>query len=313
MILEKTKSIFSNYSKEKFLLGLSGGVDSISMAYTLKSLSIDFIAVIVNHNLRSESLFESEFTQKFCIQNQIDFEYVEWDGVVDKNLEEEAREFRYQTFIEIAQKRKIKHILTAHHLNDQIETFFMNLNRGSGVMGLSCMQFTRQLESGILLMRPWLDIPKEDIVNYAKKNGLKWVEDKSNLDTNFTRNKIRMFLNQNKGILNFSRINQSIQNIQNANATLKKSYDYFITKHVVFHENEIIFPKDFFLSLLIDEKRSVLSILIKQLSKKRHVRLQNINNILKNLESDDIKKMSIANLFIKNKNNDIIMSKNSKI
>lgn len=176
----------------KVVIALSGGPDSVYLLYKLNKLGCRIIAAHFNHKLRGK---DSDLDQQFCknLCNKLNIEFETEDFNVKKyanskkmNLEEAAREKRYEFLNRIKEKHKAKYIVTAHHADDNIETFLMNFLRGVGLNGLKSM---KQLNGSIL--RPILEVSKIDILKYLKKNKLKYRIDKTNNDTALIRNKLR--------------------------------------------------------------------------------------------------------------------------
>ncbi len=179
-------------TKNKLILALSGGIDSMVLADMLLQSKADFVLAHCNFHLRGE---ESDDDEKFVR------DYAEWNGLTiyvkqfdtlnyaeehKLSIEMAARELRYAWFEELRQQLNYDYIAVAHHADDQLETFFINLFRGAGIKGLKGM---RPVNGHII--RPLLDVSREEILQYAKENGLMWREDRTNAETQFLRNKIR--------------------------------------------------------------------------------------------------------------------------
>ena len=180
---------WDEYRSKKIVVACSGGVDSTVLLYTLKKLNFNVEAIHVNYQLRDkESEKDAEFIESFCLEICVPFEKRTVDlaeVLIDGgNLQELARNYRYDWFRELINSDAL--IALAHHQNDQMETFFMNLARKSGVMGLSCM-----LEKKDGIIRPLLNFSKNEIYNYAKNEELKWREDISNDSNKYRRNLLR--------------------------------------------------------------------------------------------------------------------------
>ena len=180
---------WDEYRSKKIVVACSGGVDSTVLLYTLKKLNFNVEAIHVNYQLRDkESEKDAEFIESFCLEICVPFEKRTVDlaeVLIDGgNLQEQARNYRYDWFRELINSDAL--IALAHHQNDQMETFFMNLARKSGVMGLSCM-----LEKKDGIIRPLLNFSKNEIYNYAKNEELKWREDISNDSNKYRRNLLR--------------------------------------------------------------------------------------------------------------------------
>ncbi|MBR5783366.1 MAG: tRNA lysidine(34) synthetase TilS [Clostridia bacterium] len=163
-------------------IALSGGQDSVVLTELLLSLreelELELSALHIHHGLRAASDSEELWVREYCRQHQLPLTVHHLH--LGQSSEAEAREARYRIF---AQYDKVA---TAHHLDDCMETFLINLCRGSGSKGLSSIPHRRE---GII--RPMLDISKDDICAYAKEHNLCWVEDESNSDTYYLRNFMR--------------------------------------------------------------------------------------------------------------------------
>jgi tRNA(Ile)-lysidine synthase len=186
--------------KEKVILGVSGGPDSIfllSMFSQLKNeLGLDFIVAHLNHGLRAESDKEEEFVKQLCLSGGI-------KAVSDKrkinlmhkgdSLEQTARRVRYDFFSKIAREYKRKKLVLAHHKDDLAETVILRLLRGTGLKGLRGILPRTEYEN-LIVVRPLLDIEKREILDYLHQKGLEYRIDKSNFDQSFLRNQVRQSL-----------------------------------------------------------------------------------------------------------------------
>lgn len=177
---------------DKLLLASSGGVDSMVLTHFLKSNQYNFSVAHCNFKLRNnESDADALFLKNFCTDNKISFFSTEFDTQLfaEKNkvsIQEAARVLRYNWLEKVRLENEFKYILTAHHLDDNIETLIFNLTKGTGIKGLR----------GILpvngnLMRPLLEVSKAEITEYAKLHNLPFREDSSNATLKYDRNKIR--------------------------------------------------------------------------------------------------------------------------
>lgn len=185
----------------ELLVAVSGGVDSIVLLDMLVCLSRKHgysIAVVhFNHRLRGkESEFDANFVRETCKRYDIAC-YIAWADVErfaevqSMSLEQAGRELRYKFLEFVAYKRRSDAILTAHTLNDSVETMLMNMLRGSGLSGLSGIPFQRVFGEHTKIVRPVLGMKKTEIQDYAALRGLLWREDATNSQTVFRRNKIR--------------------------------------------------------------------------------------------------------------------------
>ena len=188
---EHALSLWRKLRKNQLFLACSGGVDSIVLLHLFHSLKLNINVIHVNYQLRGEaSNQDAAFVKSVCDQFQIPCEIrrVDLKKALENggNLQDEARKVRYKWFNEILDTDPNNRIALAHHSDDQIETFFINLARKSGVLGLACMKTEH---NGIV--RPLLDFSKAEILKYAQVNSLQWKEDQSNKSNAYTRNRLR--------------------------------------------------------------------------------------------------------------------------
>lgn len=185
------------------LIGLSGGADSVALLEVLCHFSKEYQSRIViahlNHCLRGEESDNDEqlaiaLAQKYGCE--IVVESADVKAYCEKNklcLEDGARELRYSFFERVAKEKKVNRIAVAHHQDDNIETFLMRVIRGSGVKGLSGIPYIRALGE-FLIVRPFLDVSRKDIMQFIQDKGLVYREDASNKENDMTRNKVRNIL-----------------------------------------------------------------------------------------------------------------------
>ena len=176
----------------KFTIALSGGVDSMVLLDLLSKAkrSSDVIkAIHINHNLHENSKKWVDFVKDACKKYKLPL-IIESINPKQEGfgLEAEAREQRYKKFKEIILDNEC--LLTAHHLDDQIETMLFRIFRGTGLDGLRSIRKKAKFGKG-LLCRPLINIPREAIEQYAKLNDIKWIEDPSNNNIYFDRNYLR--------------------------------------------------------------------------------------------------------------------------
>lgn len=189
---EKLAEILSK--SDRAIIGVSGGADSMALLHVIlqnrKKNNKDFKVLHINHNLHPDSGKWAQFVKDYCFKNNMPCEIANVD-VSDwgNNLEQAARKARYNAFS--TQNRDT--VILAHHANDQLETFFLKLFRGSGVKGLRCMQDSTVswFDKSIKLVRPLLSVTRYDIMKYIEYHSIPFIEDPSNLDLRFDRNWIR--------------------------------------------------------------------------------------------------------------------------
>lgn len=179
---------------QKIIVGVSGGIDSMVLLDIMhKNRHVhgkDFTVLHVNHNINPQCHEWAEFVKKYCDERRINC-VVESVSIKDycSNVENAARQARYMAFA----KQNADHIVLAHHANDQCETFFLKLLRGSGLKGLRCMNKScaSWFNPNVKLIRPFLGTSKDWILGYAKANFVPNIEDFSNNDVRFDRNWVR--------------------------------------------------------------------------------------------------------------------------
>jgi tRNA(Ile)-lysidine synthase len=200
--MQAFQDIFSQHisSEEKILLAISGWVDSMVMLDLVEKLhpKKNIIIAHFDHSLRwAESEGDRDMVIAVAQKNNISCEVksVHVSLLADEekmSIEAVARKYRYEFLFQIAQQYSAKYILTAHHLDDRIETMMFNLIRWSklwGIHALSRMQNHESLE--ISIFRPLLSISKQEIIDYAQEHHIEYREDSSNFNTEYLRNKLR--------------------------------------------------------------------------------------------------------------------------
>jgi tRNA(Ile)-lysidine synthase len=183
---------FQFLNGKKLLLATSGGLDSMVMAHLFRKLNYEIAIAHCNFQLRGIESFEDQnFVQEYANANTIPLFVTQFDtkafaGDYKLSTQVAARELRYNWFYELLEKENYDYILTAHHADDNLETFLINLSRGTGLEGLTGIP-----EKNENVIRPLLLFSRQEIENYAKENNLKWREDSSNASDKYLRNKIR--------------------------------------------------------------------------------------------------------------------------
>lgn len=196
MLLEdkvKENNLINN--GDRIIVGVSGGADSICLLNILANLREEFnlalFVVHVNHCLRQEADFEEQYVREFSEKISVEFYSEKFDiSQIAKerklSTEEAARNVRYEYFYKIADKVGANKIAVAHNLNDNVETILMNLIRGCGIDGLCGIP-----KENKKIIRPLINVSREEIEEYIKENNLVAMQDKTNFETVYTRNKIR--------------------------------------------------------------------------------------------------------------------------
>jgi tRNA(Ile)-lysidine synthase len=190
-LVEHINSVLRAHTAKKVIVACSAGLDSTVLFHACSQLNLPLELAHVNYQLRGEdSEMDAEFVQQLANSYHTRFhlkridlnQYLTHGG----NLQKYARDLRYEFFDTLTRNQEDCYVLLAHHKEDQTETFFMNLARNSGIMGLSAMPVQRDN-----IIRPLLDISKEELRAYALRNSISWREDASNATLKYTRNQWR--------------------------------------------------------------------------------------------------------------------------
>ena len=176
----------------KLLVAISGGADSVALLLRMVHAGHDVVAAHCNFHLRgADSEADEAFVRSLCKRVGVELhvkqfqtrDYARGHGV---SIEMAARELRYEWFEELRRQVGAKYVCVAHHADDNVETFLLNLSRGTGINGLTGMQ---EIQGNIY--RPLLRCRREELRKWLRQRGETWREDASNNDTAFRRNKIR--------------------------------------------------------------------------------------------------------------------------
>lgn len=229
--------------KSKLLIAISGGLDSVILTHLCKALQLDIALAHCNFNLRAS---ESDADQEFVIQlaKKLDLEVFlqsfNTNTVANSqkiSTQMAARDLRYSWFQELSKQLQFDYILTAHHADDNLETFLINLTRGTGLDGLTGIPELNQN-----VVRPLLKFTRNQIQDYANANNLQWREDSSNASTKYLRNKLR-----HEVIPKLKEINpELLQNFENTQNHLQSSKNIIeeavntIKKEVVLVEGQVV-------------------------------------------------------------------------
>lgn len=232
----------SEFNINKVLIALSGGSDSVATAYAIKKANLEIVALHCNFHLRGEeSDRDCVFVKDFCNSHSIPLRTIDFNipeylrsnkGI---SVEMACRKLRYEWFEEMLEKTGYDRIVTGHNQDDNIETLFLNMFRGSGTRGLKGMM----TDTG-KIWRPLLSFNKKFILDYLVRNNLKFVTDSTNLKSDYRRNYLRndiipLLRKEWKGF--DSAMCRTISNIQ--------------------AENKIV---EFYLSEILKERPEVLSV-----------------------------------------------------
>ena len=321
IISKKIKNLFSLFEKElrireKFAVAVSGGPDSLALAFLSKIYSIknklDIKFFIVDHKLRKESSDEAKKVKKLLKGLNINSEILIWNGKKPKkNIQSIARKKRYQLLFSKCKKHKINNLLLGHHLDDLYENFFIRIVRGSGLKGLVSLEKKNQI-SKINLIRPLLIFDKSDLIFISRHVFNFYIEDPSNKDLNYTRVRIRSFIDElKKEGFDKKKLFLTIKNLRRSNQTLlfyveqNKRINSFLNQK----NNELILNENFFKNPYEVIFRSLIDSIKIIGGKYNTVRGKKIDNILYKIENNLLIKETLGGCIIKKLSHTVIISK----
>lgn len=188
-------------NKPTLAIALSGGIDSMALALLarqwVKERGGRLAALTVDHGLRTESKNEAMRVQMYCRKLNIEHHTLTWHPTAKpaSGVQASARDARYRLLAQWCKAHDALHLLTAHHQDDQAETLFFRLGRGSGLDGLACMSAI-SFKQGVRILRPLLEFPKARLEATLQAVNQPWVEDPTNSKQDYTRNYLRQQLRQ---------------------------------------------------------------------------------------------------------------------
>mgnify|MGYP001192166139 CR=1 FL=1 len=318
----KFKSIvFKSIKNKNFALAVSGGADSLCLAYFAKMYSIEFNnkihVLIVNHKIRKESDIEALKVKKILFKKKISSKILEWKGKIPKkNIQKNARDIRYTLISNYCVKWKIKHLITAHHGDDQIENFFIRLLRGSGLTGLSSMSEKVKYSKNLKIIRPFLEFEKKDL-KYVTLNYFKtYIKDPSNKDEKFLRVRVRRYRkDMEKEGLDTKKITKTVENLASANQALNFYKNKALYKHASFvSKNKCLINKSLFLEEAAEIIFKCFSDVLSLVSGTYYPpRSKKITDLIYRLKKNNFTKSTLGGCIIEKKDNFILISQEPKI
>ena len=294
------KNKLDTLNKKNYLVAVSGGPDSLALAALSKAYTYSkktkFHYVLINHNIRKDSKQEAKKVKNLLKEKKINLKIFENKKKIIRNIQAEARIIRYEILTNYCRKNKIKTLLTGHNLEDQVETFFIRLSRGSGLKGLSAMKPLNQIDNKVSLYRPLLDIKKKFLIKISKNVFGKYFKDPSNKNVKYLRTKIRNLKKplENSGI-RYEQIFKSIRNLSLSKATLDGYLNKIFKELINTTNKEIFINFKKYKDLNNDIKMAIINESIKQLKKNYYdLRSKKVENLIKNLNKRDFKKSTLG-------------------
>ena len=284
---EKFLDFAQKYFGKRLAVAVSGGVDSVCLLHWAVKIGLNVTALHVNHGLRDAADTETQYVVDLCKKLQIPYQVFYWtDDKPTTGLEAAARDARYKFMTDWCLENNIDALMIAHQADDQIETFLMNLSRGSGVSGLSAMQ-PESYRNGVKIVRPLLGIFRSELIKYCDENDIKYFDDEMNEDESYTRVKIRKnrhLMSDRLGISD-SRILLAIENLSRARDALDSNIDSLVQS--VLYDDYALFSDSFLFDLPPDISLKFIGVLIQTIGGNNYQpRLNSLVFALSKLKSD---------------------------
>ena len=312
------KKKIRNLKNKSFAVAISGGADSLALAALAKLLSQEnnykFYYVLINHNIRKESFLEANQVKKLLKKKNINLVIINNKVKISRNIQGEARNIRYELLVNFCLKKNIKIILTAHNLEDQVETFFIRLSRGSGLSGLSAMKPTTNLHKKVILYRPLLGTKKKYLIKISKISFGKYFKDPSNKNPKFLRTKIRRLKRplERSGI-EYDQIIKSINNLASSKSILENYFSEIFKDLIIKKGNEIMINKKKFNVFNNEIKMNIINRSIKKLTKNYYdPRSKKVINLIQSLKRKNFKKSTLGGCLFTIKKDQICLNKEKK-
>jgi tRNA(Ile)-lysidine synthase len=223
-------------------IAVSGGPDSLALLLLAAAARPRLVeAATVDHALRPESRAEAEMVAGICERLRVPHNILtaEWEKLPDSQLQAAASFKRYQLLGGWARERSIPAVATAHHLDDQAETYLMRLNRGAGVTGLAGIRASRPLDEGVSVIRPLLRWRRSELKDICEQAGLSPIADPSNADPRFERTHARRLLAASDW-LDPTQIAQSADHLNDADEALQSASDRLIAERIMREGEDIL-------------------------------------------------------------------------
>ena len=315
-IYQKVKSILKKYKKNNtFVVAVSGGSDSLALVSIIKNLiqenKYKFFFAIVDHNLRKNSAAEALSVKRLLSKYGINLTILKNKKKIDKNIQKNAREIRYNLLEKFCKKKKAKSLIVAHHQDDQVETFLIRLSRGSGVEGLSSMNEITTLKQGTSLIRPLLDFKKKELISITKHTFNKFFKDPSNKNRKFLRTNIReLKKNLEKKGIDIEKIVRSIKNIASTKEAINFYVERSIKKYITFKGKLTILDLEQFRQEPQEVKFKVVNKIIKKTTNSYYPpRSKKVLNLIDGLQRNRIKKLTLGGCIFERKKRFLFISK----
>lgn len=278
-------------TSDYLLVGVSGGPDSMALLDMLYKLDLNLIVCNVNYKTRVESDYEEKLVKDYCFKKNILFFSKVVDYYSKGNFEEFARVERYKFFKEIYEQYNCKYLVVAHHLNDSLETYILQKRRNNIVKHYGLDYKTKLLNMDVI--RPLVNVRKEEILKYCLDNNINYSIDKSNYDNKYARNKIR---NIELSKLDDLEIDKLINRMNKDNEINDLFFKNLNNKYLKVVNNEYIDLNEF-KKLNDKEKSSLLYIYLEKYLNKylKKISKRRLNDLVSQIEACEGSKSFVLN------------------
>jgi tRNA(Ile)-lysidine synthase len=294
------KNKLDSLNKRSYTVAVSGGPDSLALVALTKAYSYTkktkFRYVLIDHNIRKNSAQEAKKVKNLLKKNKINLKIILNKKKITKNIQSLARKTRYESLSNYCIKNKINTLLTAHNLEDQVETFFIRLSRGSGLKGLSSMNSLSKIDNKIILYRPLLDTKKKFLIKISKNVFGKYFKDPSNKDLKYLRTKVRNLKKhlENSGI-EYDQIIKSINNLAQSKSTLEQYQKKIFNDVIKGKKKEILLNFKKFKEYNREIKIAIINESIKRLKNNYYnPRSKKVENLIQSIEKRNFKKSALG-------------------
>ena len=301
---------------EDFIVAVSGGPDSLALAFLAKIYSINKKLTskffIVDHKLRPESSKEAITVKRILKKSSIDCQILKWKGKKPStNIQSLAREKRYELLTKQCDKFKINNILVGHHQDDLFENFLIRLLRGSGLKGLVSLDKKSKIANKVI-HRPLLDQKKESLIFLSKYVFGFYVNDPSNKDEKYKRIKVRKLIyDLNKNGLDEKKFHKTIKNLKYSNDVVNFYTSENLKKNTFFSKKrEILILNERFFQHPYEVIFRGLSESIKMIGNKYYsVRGKKLEKIINEIINDELFRVTLGGCIVEKVNQTVIISK----
>ena len=320
---QKISKVYSEFSsslnaKENLAVAVSGGPDSLALAYLAKCYSIKNKTTVkfflVDHKLRPESSKEAASVKKLLQKVSIPCKVLSWKGKKpSRNIQSLAREARYSLLAKECKKNNIKCLLLGHHSNDLFENFLIRVVRGSGLNGLvSFNKSVKYKDEDLNILRPLLNLEKDDLINISKTVFKFFIKDPSNINEIYKRTRIRTLLESlEKEGLDLKKLKLTIDNLRDSDKSIK----FYVKKNLkdnsvhIKKKGTCILNHNFF-----EQSHEVifrsLTFVIQKIGKKYYpVRGKSIDELINRITLKTFSKITLGGCFVESVNETILISR----